>query len=60
LDNNELQRAWNDVAVTYLKVLARLLFQGTDENPENTLNGQCPSRDSNLTPPEYKSEALSF
>jgi hypothetical protein len=50
-----------EVAVTKFKILSRHLSGGAEEARENLCqNNECLSRDSNRTPPKYKSDALSL
>jgi hypothetical protein len=41
--NNALESMWEEVVVSYLKVISRNLGEGTEENDENAQNIMCPS-----------------
>jgi hypothetical protein len=57
--NNEFERNWKEVVMAYFKILSLDLSGETKENHENlSKDSQCPDRDSNLVPHNYKSELL--
>jgi hypothetical protein len=56
--NNKPERMRKEAVITQFWFSARHLPRKTDKNHEKIQNSRCPGRDSNRTPPEYKSEPL--